>query len=123
MMRWFRCPASSSSVSVVIYCPSVTRVSFPTLPIEFFTSLSHHLVSARFYPAFFVCLACTFTAFSHMVTLTILVNIDVTKEGVRFSGSGDLGTGSVMIKPQTAVDDADVIFPACPQNLLMLTEG
>lgn len=33
--------------------------------------------------------------------------ISVTKEGIRFSSSGDLGTGNIMLKKNTAVDKDD----------------
>lgn len=36
--------------------------------------------------------------------------ISVTKEGIRFSSSGDLGTGNIMLKPNAAVDkDTDAV--------------
>jgi proliferating cell nuclear antigen len=34
-------------------------------------------------------------------------SISVTKEGIRFSSSGDLGTGNIMLKNNTAVDKDD----------------
>ena len=34
-------------------------------------------------------------------------NISVTKEGIRFSSSGDLGTGNIMLKHNTSVDKED----------------
>jgi proliferating cell nuclear antigen len=36
--------------------------------------------------------------------------ISVTKDGIRFSSSGDLGTGNIMLKPNSAVDkDTDAV--------------
>lgn len=46
--------------------------------------------------------------------------ISVTKEGIRFSSSGDLGTGNIMLKPNTTVDkdeEAVVIDIQEPVNL------
>ncbi len=41
---------------------------------------------------------------------TFLGTIAVTKEGIRFSSSGDLGTGNIMLKKNTAVDkDEDAV--------------
>jgi proliferating cell nuclear antigen len=36
-----------------------------------------------------------------------LVNIDVTKEGIKFMAQGDLGTGSTLVKPGGSVDKED----------------
>lgn len=39
--------------------------------------------------------------------MLVPVNIQVTKEGVRFSVAGDIGSGNVMLKQGSAVDEKD----------------
>lgn len=42
--------------------------------------------------------------------------ISVTKEGIRFSASGDLGVGNIMLKNNTAVDkDDDAVVIDCQE--------
>lgn len=42
-----------------------------------------------------------------LLILNESVNIDVTKEGIRFMAQGDLGTGSTLVKPGGSVDKED----------------
>jgi proliferating cell nuclear antigen len=35
------------------------------------------------------------------------VTLDCTKEGVRFSAEGDIGSGSVMLKPNSSIDEEE----------------
>lgn len=45
---------------------------------------------------------------SHLLLLCVSTgSIRVTKEGIRFSSTGDLGTGNIMLKNNTAVDKDD----------------